>query len=40
MNITSVPGPVPLSGQSTPSEAAELIRTANTFKEFSHAPAQ
>jgi hypothetical protein len=35
----TVPGPVPLHGQATPSTVSELIDAAERFTEFSYAPA-
>jgi len=35
----TVPGPVPVHGQATPSGVRELIQAAECFKEFSYAPA-
>jgi hypothetical protein len=34
----TVPGPVPVHGQATPSAVHELIQAAEEFKEFSYAP--
>jgi hypothetical protein len=39
LEAATVPGPVPVHGQATPSPAAELVDTAQGFKEFSYAPA-
>jgi hypothetical protein len=36
----TVPGPVPVHGQATPSAVRELIQAAEDFKEFSYAPAR
>jgi hypothetical protein len=36
----TVPGPVPVHGQATPSGVRELIQAAEDFKEFSHEPAR
>jgi hypothetical protein len=38
VQVTTVPGPVPVQGQATPSPAAELIHADQTFKEFDDAP--
>lgn len=35
----TVPGPVPVHGQATPSPAGDLVDTAQGFEEFSYAPA-
>jgi hypothetical protein len=39
LEATTVPGPVPVQGQATPSPAGELLDAAETFKEFDYAPA-
>jgi hypothetical protein len=36
--VTTVPGPVPVQGQATPTEAAELIQASQRFREFDDAP--
>ena len=38
VQVTTVPGPVPVQGQPTPTAAAELIHADQTFKEFDDAP--
>jgi hypothetical protein len=38
VDVSTVPGPVPLQGQATPSAAEELIHASQTFKEFGDAP--
>jgi len=38
VQVTTVPGPVPVQGQATPSVAAELIQAGQDFKEFDDAP--
>jgi hypothetical protein len=37
-DATTAPGPVPVQGQDTPSAAADLVREAATFTEFTVAP--
>jgi hypothetical protein len=39
VEAATVPGPVPVQGQATPSPAGDLVDTAEGFKEFSYAPA-
>jgi hypothetical protein len=39
VGAATVPGPVPVHGQATPSGVRELIQAAEQFKEFSYAPA-
>jgi len=39
VEATTVPGPVPVQGQATPSAAGELLQAADRFKEFDYAPA-
>jgi hypothetical protein len=39
VEAATVPGPVPIQGQATPSPAGELVETADRFKEFGYAPA-
>jgi len=36
--VLTVPGPVPVQGQATPTAAAELIRAGQAFEEFDDAP--
>jgi hypothetical protein len=39
LEASTVPGPVPVHGQATPSPAQELVDAAEDFKEFGYAPA-
>ena len=39
VEAATVPGPVPVQGQATPSAAGELLQAAEQFKEFDYAPA-
>lgn len=39
LEASTVPGPVPVHGQATPSPAQELVDAAEAFKEFGYAPA-
>jgi hypothetical protein len=39
VRTVTVPGPVPVHGQATPSAVSELVQAAEDFKEFSYAPA-
>jgi hypothetical protein len=39
LEAATVPGPVPVQGQATPSPAGELVDAAESFKEFDYAPA-
>ncbi len=39
VEAATVPGPVPVQGQATPSAASELLQAAERFKEFDYAPA-
>jgi hypothetical protein len=39
VGAVTVPGPVPVHGQATPSGVRELIQAVEHFKEFSYAPA-
>ena len=39
VGTVTVPGPVPVQGQATPSAVSELMDAAERFKEFSYAPA-
>jgi len=39
VEAATVPGPVPVQGQATPSAAGELVEAAERFKEFDYAPA-
>ncbi len=38
VQVTTVPGPVPVQGQATPSAAVELIGVSQRFQEFDDAP--
>jgi hypothetical protein len=38
VEVGTVPGPTPVHGQATPSPPGELLRAAEAFKEFDHAP--
>ncbi len=40
VEAATVPGPVPVQGQATPSAAGELLQAAERFKEFDYAPAR
>jgi hypothetical protein len=39
VEAATLPGPVPVQGQATPSAAGELLQAAENFKEFNYAPA-
>jgi hypothetical protein len=39
LEAATVPGPIPVQGQATPSPAEELVDAAQRFKEFDYAPA-
>jgi hypothetical protein len=39
VGTVTVPGPVPVQGQATPSAVSELVDAAERFKEFSYVPA-
>ena len=39
VEAATVPGPVPVQGQATPSAVSELLHAAERFKEFDYAPA-
>jgi hypothetical protein len=39
LEAATVPGPVPVQGQATPSPAEDLVDAAERFKEFDYAPA-
>jgi hypothetical protein len=39
LEVATVPGPVPIQGQATPSPAGELVEAADRFEEFGYAPA-
>jgi hypothetical protein len=39
VEAATLPGPVPVQGQATPSPAGELLQAAENFKEFDYAPA-
>lgn len=39
LDAATVPGPVPVQGQATPSPAQDLVDAAQRFKEFDYAPA-
>jgi hypothetical protein len=36
--VSTIPGPVPVQGQATPTDSAELIKASQQFKEFDDAP--